>query len=471
MLNAASAILGFSVVSAPALVLLQAFPFSPSASSRRDGPGQSLCLPGTQWRYTKLGTSELFACNCPPNDKCTGMTNCTLVPASGDQWQVVVVSSSLCSFGATPGPLIKAQSASSGSSSVFTALALGLGIGLGLGILLLLGIFIFRRRCRNLYVLKASTKQIVNEKNQIDESILDHGIQGNSSKIESRIPSFGDPISLQSQANISYAARLVFDQRKQPRTSQIAKYSQLELNMIKGEFEKSSNESTQGSKSIDESNHFCNIEEHLEEQRLASRSSVDTNSQNAFTQPPEVVLGIAPQNSESNEARHHHPWPYDQETETSDLHPRTELVSIMGLQESKFDSKVCLDPTNLLFNLKNASEPQEMEVLAEYDLGLDIFDDTEAKEGTQFPVQKSLEQLDTAHSPRLCAPELPQQRPLNLTSPSDIRSTTVRRIDGGLSEQVLLLSNIFILSLKHFEQVQGEDFLSWTSFVDKTGLV
>ncbi len=58
-------------------------------------------------------------CRCPPNGQCTGPTACDLVPAAGDQWQVVLVDAGICGPGSN-------------------ALGLGLGLGLGLSFLLIL---------------------------------------------------------------------------------------------------------------------------------------------------------------------------------------------------------------------------------------------------------------------------------------------------------------------------------------------
>ena len=77
-------------------VSVLAFPIN--TTSRR--AGQS-CPLGYEWRYTKVGSPAAFACNCPANKNCSGITRCNIVPTDGEQWHVVMVPKELCNPGET----------------------------------------------------------------------------------------------------------------------------------------------------------------------------------------------------------------------------------------------------------------------------------------------------------------------------------------------------------------------------------
>ena len=60
----------------------------------------SQCPAGSEWRYAKLGTTGSAICGCAANAACTGPTSCSVTPASGDQWRVVSVATTVCNPGA-----------------------------------------------------------------------------------------------------------------------------------------------------------------------------------------------------------------------------------------------------------------------------------------------------------------------------------------------------------------------------------
>ena len=77
---------------------------------------------------TKEGAPASFACNCPPNDRCSNATSCSIAPAKDDSWKVVLVNSSLCAMTGAGSP--------SGYSSNEGA---NIGAGVGGALLVILG--------------------------------------------------------------------------------------------------------------------------------------------------------------------------------------------------------------------------------------------------------------------------------------------------------------------------------------------
>ena len=82
---------------APLLVEYDIFPLNASRRrAARRATAVSRCDTGTEWRLTKQGAPDAFACNCPANPQCVGPTPCNITPASGDVWFVRTVPASLC---------------------------------------------------------------------------------------------------------------------------------------------------------------------------------------------------------------------------------------------------------------------------------------------------------------------------------------------------------------------------------------
>lgn len=107
----------FATAVNPRRIFVQLNAFRFSGSGRR----AAQCPAGVEWRYAKVGAPEADACKCPPNPNCDGATSCNVIPQAGEEWQVLAVSTSLC------------------SSSDDNSRAVGLGVGLGIGLPIVLG--------------------------------------------------------------------------------------------------------------------------------------------------------------------------------------------------------------------------------------------------------------------------------------------------------------------------------------------
>jgi hypothetical protein len=114
----------FTNVTNAAAVQLQGFRYS---SARRAG-----CPAGIEWRYTRVGEEQKFACNCPANLNCDDTNLCTIIPKQGEQWHVVAISTSVCN---------DQSSTSDDNTSVRLGLGLGLGLGLPIVALVLAGMY------------------------------------------------------------------------------------------------------------------------------------------------------------------------------------------------------------------------------------------------------------------------------------------------------------------------------------------
>ena len=142
-----------SNATSPVHILISGYPLS---SQRRStalfSRRASLCDEGTEWRYTKYGMPLSFACNCPANPACSGVTSCGVIPQTNDSWVVVILNTSYCSanqsnqsmaltsFAQTPTPIPPSQ-----SNDYSVQLGLGLGLGLGIPAALALAYFISAR--------------------------------------------------------------------------------------------------------------------------------------------------------------------------------------------------------------------------------------------------------------------------------------------------------------------------------------